>query len=142
MANPNPITLEAELLERLAPLRSSGLLVHALPQRPKEYGEMLEKASRGILTLLCFDEQPRSERGVNPRVQVVTYSPIVLGRVKGLRDEAGLLVLQQDISALLLGFQPTGCGPVRLGSGFQFLGRTDTDWEFQVGYSVLAMRRG
>ena len=141
MANPDPIAIEQAIVDRLAPLRNTGLIVHALPEKPKEYGELLS-ASKGILTLVCLDEKPAGSPGADRRIQVVNRAAVIYGRVRGLRGDDDLMPLQREISNYLLGFMPPKCGAMRYGSGFKFLGRTDSDWEFEVGFTFPLMLKG
>ncbi|MBE7384385.1 MAG: hypothetical protein F6J95_023600 [Leptolyngbya sp. SIO1E4] len=142
MQNPDSVAIEQAIVDRLAPLRDTGLIVHALPEKPKEYGELLDSTSKGILTLVCFDEKPTGRMGADRRIQVVNRTANIFGRVRGLRSEGDLLPLQNEIKAYLLGFMPPKCGAMRYGSGFEFLGRTDSDWEFKVGFTFPVMIRG
>ena len=141
MTNPDFTKVEQAIVDRLSPLRDAGLIVHALPERPKEYGELLDSASKGILTLVCFDEQGGST-GADRRLQVIERVAMIYGRVRGLRDEAGLIPVQSAIRNQLMGFRPPKCGAMRYTPGYKFLGRTETDWEFQAGFTFQAMVRG
>ncbi|MEL7315437.1 MAG: Gp37 family protein [Cyanobacteria bacterium J06559_3] len=142
MANPNPVDIEQAIVDRLAFLRDTGLIVHALPEKPKEYGELLESTSKGVLTLVCFDEKPQGKVGANRRMQAVTRIATIYGRVRGLRGDGDLFDLQNQISQYLIGFCPPKCGAMRYSSGFKFLGRTDSDWEFEIGFQFPMMIRG
>ena len=142
MTNPDFTKVEQAIVDRLAPLRDTGLIVHALPERPKEYGELLDATSKGILTLVCFDEQGAGSTGADKRVQVINRVAMIYGRVRGLRDEAGLTPIGSNIRNQLLGFRPPKCGAMSYTPGFKFLGRTEEDWEFQSGFTFQAMVRG
>ena len=139
MANRSEI--EQAILGRIAFLRDAGLIVHALPERPKEYGELLEATSKGVLTLICFDEVPSGRVGADRRVQTLNHTAVIRGIVRGLRDEGDLLPLQGQISQQLIGFRPPGCGALRYGSGFKFIGATDSDYLFEIGFQFPMMIR-
>lgn len=141
MATYDPLAVEKAIVDRLAPLRDTGLTLHALPEKPKEYGELLKAAQVGVLTVVMPKIARAGSAGCNLRMQLVTQTVMVYGRCKGLRDEGGMMPVEVEIGELLAGFIPPGVGPVRYGSGYKFLGRTDSDWEFEYGFEFQYMRR-
>lgn len=139
MASYDPLAVEQAIVDQLAPLRDTGLIVHALPEKPKEYGELLAEAQAGVLTVVM--PRATAQSGADARVALVTQDCVVYGRCKGLRDEGGLMPVEREISQLLSGYRPPGCGAVRVGGGYKFLGRTDADWEFEYGFRFQYMQR-
>ena len=98
-------TLEQSIVDRLAPIRRSGILVRALPDQPSEKGEPVN--GEVLVKLARTVGQPPSGLGSGRANAEVECNLFV--RLRNLRNgEAGAWEVLGAITDYLVGFVPTG----------------------------------
>lgn len=122
------LNTEQAIVDRLASLRNSGLLVRALPNKPGEFGDI---QGNGVITVAWASDDVKEPQSLGVYQQQCLMQWVLDIRVRNLRDASGGLVLRQAIYQLLIGFKPPGCGKM-YARKFEFVERQEAIWRFEA----------
>ncbi len=120
--------IEQAIAERLAPLRAAGIFTRALPNQPQEWGQAVDN---GVITLKWEKDEFDRPDSMGVLTQAVDQVWKLDIRLKSLRDVTGGWIVLEEITRLLLGFQPPHCQKMRLRSR-EFLGEFEGLWVFEM----------
>lgn len=135
----NLVQAEQDILDRLEPLRTAGLLVRSLPNKSSEQGKVV---GNGVLTLSWTSDEPsQPQSSLSGSFQDATVNWVIDGRITNLREASGILVVRQAIYDLTIGFRPKNCGPL-YARRFEFVERTELYWRFEYRLACTTVLQG
>lgn len=124
--------IEQAIAQRLAPLRDAGIHTRALPNKPAEWGEA---SSNGLITLTWQKDEFQRPTGTSQVIQKLEMLWRLDIRLKNLRDSSGCWAVIQEVTKLLLGFQPPHCDALYLRSR-EFLGELEGVWVCEAVFAA------
>jgi len=120
--------IEQILIDRLSPLRSTGIRVRGLPSLPSDLGL---DTNTGILTIYLDKTNFESPGSLGLVVQSVLLQFVIELRLTNLREPNGAYPAIRYICNRLIGFAPPDCENIYLLS-HEFMGEKDKLWIHQI----------